>query len=45
MVLSNSAESQNKQESSALGAVGYLVKAEATPPEIVDAITAWFAKR
>ncbi|MBU6321235.1 MAG: response regulator [Patescibacteria group bacterium] len=45
MVLSNSAERENKQESVSLGAVGYLVKAESTPPEIVDAIKAWFAAR
>lgn len=45
MVLSNSAETQMRQQSTSLGAAGYLVKAESTPPEIVESIAAWFAAR
>src|SRR3989344_3421232 len=42
MVLSNSAESQSKQEAEKLGAERYLVKAQVTPIEIVEVIDAWF---
>jgi CheY-like chemotaxis protein len=45
IVLSNSAESQSKQESKDLGAEAYLVKAQSTPSEIVEVIGTWFAER
>lgn len=45
MILSNSAESQSKHEGETLGAERYLVKAESTPLEILEAVEAWFAKR
>jgi two-component system alkaline phosphatase synthesis response regulator PhoP len=45
LVLSNSAEVQNKEESERLGAEGYFVKAQTTPSDIVKKITEWFAQR
>lgn len=45
IVLSNSAEVQSKRESQEMGAEGYLVKAQSTPPEIVEAVAKWFATR
>ncbi len=45
IVLSNSAETQSKQQSEQMGAEAYLVKAQSTPPEIVQAVIAWFAGR
>lgn len=45
IVLSNSAETQSKRESRDMGAEGYLVKAQSTPVEIVEAIIGWFARR
>ena len=45
MVLSNSAESQSRQEAEALGAEQYLIKAQSTPVEIVESIESWFKKR
>jgi CheY-like chemotaxis protein len=45
MVLSNSAEQISKEQAKALGAVGYLVKAQSSPSEIVDAVEAFFASR
>jgi|SRR3989338_1551253 len=44
LVLSNSAETESKKESIALGAVGYLVKAQSTPPEILKAVDDYFAR-
>jgi CheY-like chemotaxis protein len=43
IVLSNSAEQTNQQQAKELGAAGYLVKAQSSPSEIVDAVEAFFA--
>lgn len=45
MVLSNSAETQNRKQAEELGAIDYLVKAQSTPSDIVARIDEWFAKR
>ena len=42
IVLSNSAETQSKEDSVAAGAMGYLVKAQVTPVEIVAAVDEFF---
>ncbi len=44
MVLSNSAESQNREQAEELGAADYLVKAQSTPSDIVARIDTWFAQ-
>lgn len=43
MVLSNSAEEQNRKQGAELGAVGYLVKAQSTPTDIVENVDSFFA--
>ncbi|MDP2594084.1 MAG: response regulator [bacterium] len=43
LVLSNSAETENKKGSKDLGAVGYLVKAQSNPLEIVRTVDDYFA--
>ncbi len=42
IVLSNSAESQNKKQADDLGAVGYLVKAQSTPSDVAKFVEAYF---
>lgn len=45
MILSNAAEIQNKKQGTELGAVGYLVKAQSTPGDIMKNIEAFFLSR
>ncbi len=45
MILSNADESQSRKQGVELGAVGYMVKAQSTPADIIKNVETFFAAR